>query len=289
MINKIMLQIIAISFCLCSYSWAVSWTGTNWDADELPQDFLSGTVFSTVGSGSEIIFAEDDPSHPWGGGFSVYRHIAVTGDYGFKKWTKPGIWDVGLNSTVEFRLKIDSFFDNKDTVFDLTVRNDDLAFVVGFKFGRSTTGTIRIWAYEASSNYIDFDHTADFITYRFLIDNTQKLGRLYYWDEVTDQWIHLITSQWLISHTVDSGLHWGDPSNDYAGRFGIDYIYWTQDGLILDEPLFCGSPGTQYNEYDFNADCYVDIQDFAFIAEDWLHCTDPEDSGCDVFWTSLDL
>ena len=33
-------------------------------------------------------------------------------------------------------------------------------------------------------------------------------------------------------------------------------------------------------DMDFNTDCYVDLSDFAVLAEDWLKCNNPEDSNC---------
>ena len=35
-----------------------------------------------------------------------------------------------------------------------------------------------------------------------------------------------------------------------------------------------------YYTMDFNQDCYVDIEDFAQFAQDWLKCNDPTDEYC---------
>lgn len=278
--------IIVVSFCLCASTFGATWTGTHWDADELPQDFMGETIFSTVGGGSEAVFAADNPAHPWGGGFSVYRQIAITGAYGFWKTTKAGVWD-DTDTTIEFRLKIDAFLDGKDTVMVLTVSNATEGFTAGVRFGKLFS-TYRVYSYESSAKYMNFDHTAEFFTYRLLVDVSAQEGRIYYWNESISQWIHMTTSSWINAPTT-SAMNWGDPSGSYAGRFGVDYVYWTHDGLFLDGPLFCGSQGTQYHEYDFNSDCYVDIQDFALVVNDWLECTDPLDSRCDEFWSGLEL
>ena len=284
---KSVVIMVVVSLCLCVSTFAATWTGTNWDADELPQDFMGGSIFSSGGGGSEAVFAADDPDHPWGGGFSVYRQIAITGAYGFWKWTPAGVWDDTSDTTIEFRLKVDVFLDGKSIVTYLVVNNQAEGFSAGVKFAKTPGGVNLVHSNESTANGVYFDHSAEFITYRLLVDVSEKEGRFYYRNESTSEWIYLFTSSWV--HATDSNMSWGDPSGAWAGRFGVDYIYWTHDGLFLDGPLFCGGPETQYHEFDFNSDCYVDIQDFVVIVNDWLECTDPLDSRCDEFWSGLEL
>jgi hypothetical protein len=40
----------------------------------------------------------------------------------------------------------------------------------------------------------------------------------------------------------------------------------------------CGDWG--YYDTDFNQDCYVGIDDLAYLASTWLGCTDPSDENC---------
>lgn len=40
--------------------------------------------------------------------------------------------------------------------------------------------------------------------------------------------------------------------------------------FVLIAPQFCGDIGTQYLETDFNTDCIVNLEDFTYIAKDWL-------------------
>jgi hypothetical protein len=42
----------------------------------------------------------------------------------------------------------------------------------------------------------------------------------------------------------------------------------------------CGSWGILPG--DFNLDCYVDLQDIAILASQWLQCTDPENTNCNI-------
>jgi len=67
--------------------------------------------------------------------------------------------------------------------------------------------------------------------------------------------------------------------------FDIDYIRWTDQGALLPgPPSECGEPGTEYKLTDVNSDCYVDKQDLADLAAEWLQCTDPGNEGCDQYW-----
>jgi hypothetical protein len=51
------------------------------------------------------------------------------------------------------------------------------------------------------------------------------------------------------------------------------------DVSILLDPT-CQDVGI-YRDTDFNKDCYVDLDDFAVIAQSWLWCNDPLNSECD--------
>ncbi|MCD4831422.1 MAG: hypothetical protein K8R02_06390 [Anaerohalosphaeraceae bacterium] len=49
-------------------------------------------------------------------------------------------------------------------------------------------------------------------------------------------------------------------------------------------PSQCGDAGTIYITSDLSEDCYVDFEDYSKFAEDWLKCTDPNNSDCDEYW-----
>jgi hypothetical protein len=42
----------------------------------------------------------------------------------------------------------------------------------------------------------------------------------------------------------------------------------------------CGSQGRYLG--DINADCYVNLLDFALIAQQWFDCTDPANADCQI-------
>ncbi|MCE5340172.1 MAG: hypothetical protein LLF92_03480 [Planctomycetaceae bacterium] len=50
-------------------------------------------------------------------------------------------------------------------------------------------------------------------------------------------------------------------------------------------PLICGQPGVmEYMDADINNDCYIGLSDMKVLAENWLKCTDPENTECDEYW-----
>ena len=53
------------------------------------------------------------------------------------------------------------------------------------------------------------------------------------------------------------------------------------------DPQQCGDLGTIYFDADLVPDCYVKFSDFALLASEWLHCTNPADSNCDQYWNPL--
>lgn len=57
-----------------------------------------------------------------------------------------------------------------------------------------------------------------------------------------------------------------------------EMLYLYQDG-IPEQPLRC-SDLLSFEPADLNRDCYVNLEDFAVIARDWLKCNNPQDEAC---------
>jgi len=56
------------------------------------------------------------------------------------------------------------------------------------------------------------------------------------------------------------------------------------DGVGYESMSFCGQEGQTYSQGDINRDCYVNTQDLALLADQWLDCTDPVNQGnCDLW------
>ena len=53
-------------------------------------------------------------------------------------------------------------------------------------------------------------------------------------------------------------------------------------------PGQCGDLGTQYPTADLNLDCRANLLDVQRLADVWLHCTDPSDAGCDIYWKEVE-
>ncbi|HBG27282.1 MAG: hypothetical protein A2Y10_02390 [Planctomycetes bacterium GWF2_41_51] len=50
-------------------------------------------------------------------------------------------------------------------------------------------------------------------------------------------------------------------------------------------PQECGAPGAmEYLDGDVDKNCFVDFKDVKNFAEEWLQCTNPDDSRCDEYW-----
>ena len=88
--------------------------------------------------------------------------------------------------------------------------------------------------------------------------------------------VHIATRSSLTMDKAES-LFIGDWSGSTALRMTADYI---RVGNPVTGPQNCGDPGTVYLDVDFNHDCYVDMEDFAQFAREWMLCTDPADADC---------
>ncbi len=70
-----------------------------------------------------------------------------------------------------------------------------------------------------------------------------------------------------------------------AGPFttdGFDDVIGQYTLTLEDAVLVCSDvPADQMFAMDFNKDCYVDLEDFARFAQEWLRCIDPANPVCD--------
>ncbi len=115
---------------------------------------------------------------------------------------------------------------------------------------------------------------------------------------------------------IDAAEYWPDTTNNTVSfETPIDNDT-TFD--VIPEPTFCGDTGTVYLQGDINDNCYIDLVDFSimssewlvnpctgplwcngadidhangvnlddlmYIVTEWLACTDPTDSNCDIYW-----
>ncbi len=86
--------------------------------------------------------------------------------------------------------------------------------------------------------------------------------------------LDLITRQTIIPGVDTHPLTGPDGEYDQLGQFTlrVDPYTATCDDLL--------ALGDDYLFMDFNKDCYVNLEDFAQFATDWLKCNDPANAGC---------
>ena len=97
----------------------------------------------------------------------------------------------------------------------------------------------------------------------------------------------------LVEFTVSGDLLNAGPAGVIArDRQGTNYYYVTGafDNFRVDPepPLPASCADSIARGYglpaDLNEDCYVNMPDFSVLANQWLHCSDPNDVDCDPFW-----
>jgi len=82
---------------------------------------------------------------------------------------------------------------------------------------------------------------------------------------------------------VSDRVGWrGDLAAAFTGTIYFDDIYI---GVLPQaDPQQCGDSGTTYLAADLNHDCYVNFEDMAKMAQNWVKCTNPADTACNQYW-----
>lgn len=288
-------KIFCFLVVICAYNSATVNAGVLWQCDEFPGVFQTGAVFTEGGGGSRHIldangnYGEGTPSENFDiNGNHFYQVVATTASYGWYQDTIGDKWS-DSDSTIELRLKVEAYATSTSDVLGLSIFSQTNGRCYGFKWGRSTaTSTVaRVKSIESSSIYANYNHLGSYTTYRILYYKDSQFAECYYFNTTTGEWEYLVGSSGF-AIAMDSKLRFGDYSSSMGGRWSLDYIYWTP-GLIPDGAIFCGSPGTTYQDVDYNHDCYITFTDLAVFASDWLNCTNPQNSGCDGNWVPLQL
>jgi hypothetical protein len=278
---------------ICSTAFAVD--GYLWNCDEFPELASNASWFNSGGSGSRHIvdtlgqygetpnpLFDQDGNHYY---FVNADHPSDTGGYGYYFDAKSSVW-TNQDSTIEIRLNIEAYLDNKTDVLGVLVMGANKTY--GFRWGRASTtnNTPQIRKVESSAGPVNFDHFQHFVTYRILYYATAGYAELYYYD--AGEMKFLLRSDGFAFTSADM-LRVGDYTSQMAGRWTIDYVYWTNSGIYKTDALFCGSAAYTYLKGDINKDCAINLKDIAVIGNDWLGCTNPENTTCDAWWQSLTL
>jgi len=90
------------------------------------------------------------------------------------------------------------------------------------------------------------------------------------------------TPQTVVVTAVDDAVNEGDHqdtlnASSVSNDGNFDNLTITTVTInIQDNEGNCGDAGQTYHQGDINEDCYVNIEDFAIVARDYLLCTDPK-------------
>ena len=101
---------------------------------------------------------------------------------------------------------------------------------------------------------------------------------------VSDAYVGLFIRWSIYNWVADVSIGHGG-SNDYTP--GWQHVGWDDIAITVTSEggaPGCGEPGTVYYDGDLNQDCYVNLLDFGVMAGEWMHCSDPCEVGCDVYW-----
>ncbi|AQT68187.1 Sialidase precursor [Anaerohalosphaera lusitana] len=85
-----------------------------------------------------------------------------------------------------------------------------------------------------------------------------------------------------VDDSESEGPHTGTIQHDIAAS-EPEFASYPVDPLtvnIEDNERYCGDDYTTFLSADLNQDCYVDFNDFALVASNWLQCSDPTDIEC---------
>ena len=189
-----------------------------------------------------------------GGG--CWMQQAASGDYWMANVTTTTSW------TVEVGVKVStpSAGETHDTAMWIDGNG------VGMIYAIRDTGSAQFGT--ASTN--SYDNTDAFHRFRVVFDAVDNL--IYVWRD--GELLETLAQE-------DPGgaqrLIIGDPSSSVISGV-VQYEYIAVDATGAYEPdstvPYCGQLGTVYLASDINSDCYVNLEDVAIMASNWLECTD---------------
>ena len=267
---------LAVLFAAQVMAITVDSYNTVYDANQLPDLFTLGggvKVIQSLGIGTKSESIVDIGDGVWDAGSGQPGHgtylQSLSGKYNARQNEK---------SSIEFRMKI------TNSVVDTPV----IQAMIG---DASTSGTWKVRGFffksdsiverggtaDGQGSPVAFDTSSDFVTYKIEYSNSTATAELYYHNGTN--WVYLISSSTGANFTMNhiDLFRFGQDSGIYSGRFQIDYIAWNQSAPTNCAEVFAKGFG---NPMDLNQDCYVDLQDYALLAANWLFCNNPADEEC---------
>ena len=223
--KKMSVMLIAGLLMFCVGTSFAAWA-YQWEANEYPENFQSGSVFSyyqwhtsnrsIVNDGGNNIYVVDDtepdPSNP-------------TVKANAKFWTKDGIWSASANGTIQFKLKIDSTSGTRGTLRFMVISD------VAKNSSSNKCSTFLFYTDKISGAGFSSDYNLDttvWRTYKTEYDASTKHTALYYdnggtWTLIGD------SDNSDYEYITYPSFKFGQGSSSISGKYEMDYIYWTPE------------------------------------------------------------
>jgi len=209
-----------------------------------------------------------------------YIHIDNQGEEyaGFSRRIDPSDFDPNTNGGISIELRIRSI--NGDLFFHMWPSAEASSRWLSTYITPTAATIIDSDAYGSVSAGLDPNDPSNdggWHTYRITCDDTDWNLYRYRFDAPDDpNYTGWITTPVVGAYAPQTGYQIDLYGVQETAEFDIDYIRWTDQGAFLPgPPSTCGEPGTEYKQIDINSDCYVNAEDLAIFAAEWLDCTDP--------------
>ena len=227
--RKVSVMLMVGLLVSCAGASFAAWA-YQWEANEYPESFQSGSVFNYYqwhssnrsitddGTGNNVYVVNDpepDPSNPT---------VKANGKF----WTKEGIWDANQNGTIQFRLKIDGPDGNGGTLRFMIISDQSKTSATHY-CNTFYFHTNKVRGYGFSDYSLD---TTVWRTYKAEYNATTKHATLYYKDG----------SNWVMigegnnsdyEYITYPAFKFGQGSNSISGKYEMDYIYWTPEPATI--------------------------------------------------------
>ena len=290
--NLLVSGIIAVA--LANTAFGIQWSYV-YEADRYPLSAGSIVDSACVEKGAFTI----------AGGIATNSHLNQnatltvddTNSFGASNYVADGVlWSGTEPITVEMKLKLEKYYPGEGVVFlDVTNSvtgwgyrwwiNYDPNEQEGIIYGHRVVGQPNEPSDELMIN------TLDWVTVRVTVPaDAMGWATLQAKDSAgnfgTDPNTGLTACRGYAYPASTTMLLWGDMiSTESQGSVIYDYVRWYVGSeynfsTTIDEPQACPCGRWGYLKTDYAKDCNVDLKDFAYLAQDWVKCTDPMDPTC---------
>jgi hypothetical protein len=218
---------------VCVVSAEVSWDYI-WAADEMPEVFSGGTIFSHVA----YVPADTDLIRSIDGGVYTTETIClideqVSPNSNSYFTTKADVFDASIPATIEFKYRADK--ELKPYINYFLIKQAGVGDL-GFNFRASHQVLNR---YDGSQNFVAYKDINGWSVFRVLteVSNGDLTGASLYYKDGDGDWVLGMTVSTNANTGVsDSAFTMGDGGSNWAGQWSVDYFHWTSQAATL-EPI----------------------------------------------------